>query len=109
MKKRFDIPTTFVVTGIIQAAFLLAYALSLLFIRYFQNDFNLIISCLLIIAPVMPICFSMNFSELTYARGENGKGKKEAAKWLYVILSALIMLVAWIIYGALWVSITGGV
>jgi hypothetical protein len=57
----------------------------------------------------MPICFSMNFSELTYARGENGKGKKEAAKWLYVILSALIMLVAWIIYGALWVSITGGV
>ena len=88
MKKKFNVPKTFIITGIVQAAFLLFYALSLLFISYFENDFNLLISCLLMITPVMPICFSMNFIALIYACYENKQ--KYVAKWLYIILTALI-------------------
>jgi hypothetical protein len=55
----------------------------------------------------MPICFICNIVALISARDENGKGEKEGGKWLYIILSAFAMLIAWFAYIGVWITFTG--
>ena len=115
MKKRFDVPTTFIITGIIQMVFLVLYAIVLFlifFIPILKNMYSEFIyihfqfAMTLALVPVMPICLIWNSVALIYARDENGKGEKEGRKWLYIILSALFMLVAWVAYIGVWITFT---
>jgi hypothetical protein len=57
----------------------------------------------------MPVCLIWNTLALCYVLDISQKREKEGRKWLYVILSSLIMLVAWVIYIGVWISLTGGV
>ena len=99
MKKRYDIPKTFIITGIIQAIFFILYLASGLYVIFSPNlerevlDF---FGALMTIIPVMPVCFICNVNALISAHNENGKCEKKVGKWLYIILSAVAMSVAWI-------------
>ena len=99
MKKKFNVPKTFITTGIIQAVFFLLYLASGLYTVFVPNldrevlDF---FGALMTIIPVMPVCFICNVNALISAHNENGKCEKKVGKWLYIILSAVAMSVAWI-------------
>ena len=98
-KKRYNVKKTFIITGIIQAIFFLLYLASGLYVIFAPNldrevlDF---FGALMTIIPVMPVCFICNIVALISARDENGKGEKEGIKWLYIILSALAISIAWL-------------
>ncbi len=101
-KKRYNVKKTFIVTGIIQAVVALLYSVPGIYAifspqitRDILDAFGYLLVLLSIIIPVMPICFICNVVALISARDENGKGEKEGRKWLYIILSALIMTIAW--------------
>lgn len=98
MKKRFDIPTTFVVTGIIQAIFFILYlaaGLYVIFATQLERNVLDFFGAHMALVPVMPICFCCNVIALISSRYKNGKSEKEGRKWLYIILSAVAMSVAW--------------
>ena len=102
-KKRYNIQKTFIVTGMIQAVFALIYCVPGIYAifspqiaRDVLDAFGYLFVLLSVIIPVMPICFICNVVALISARDENGKGEKEGRKWLYIISSALIMIIAWI-------------
>jgi len=112
MKKEFNIKKIFVITGVIQAVFLTLYAVALFLIPFMPilpPHIHFQFAAVLSVIPVMPVCLIWNTFALSYALDISGKREKEGRKWLYVILSALIMLVAWLIYIGVWISLTGGV
>ena len=101
-KKRYNVKKTFIVTGIIQAVVALLYSVPGIYVifspeitRDVLDAFGYLLVLLSFIIPVMPICFICNAVALISARDENGKGEKEGRKWLYIILSALVMIAAW--------------
>ena len=98
MKKRFDVPTTFIITGIIQAIFFILYLVAGLYVIFAtQLDRNVLdfFGAHMALIPVIPICFCCNVIALISSRYKNGKSEKEGGKWLYIILSAVVMSVAW--------------
>lgn len=112
MKKEFNIKNTFIITGIIQALFLALYAIALLLIPFMPTlppQIHFQFAATLSVIPVMPVCLIWNTLALCYVLDISQKREKEGRKWLYVILSSLIMLVAWVIYIGVWISLTGGV
>ncbi len=98
MKKRFDVPTTFIITGIIQAVFFLLYLAAGIYVIFApeldRNVFDFFGASMALI-PVIPVCFGCNVIALISSRYINGKSEKEGGKWLYIILSAVVMSVAW--------------
>ena len=98
MKKRFDVPTTFIITGIIQAIFFILYLAAGLYVIFApeldRNVFDFFGASMALI-PVIPVCFGCNVIALISSRYINGKSEKEGRKWLYIILSAVAMSVAW--------------
>ena len=98
MKKRFDVPTTFIITGIIQAIFFILYLATGLYVIFAtQLDRNVLdfFGAHMALIPVIPICFCCNVIALISSRYKNGKSEKKGGKWLYIILSAVVMSVAW--------------
>lgn len=100
--KKIQRQKTFIVTGIIQAVVALLYSVPGIYAifspeitRDVLDAFGYLLVLLSFIIPVMPICFICNAVALISARDENGKGEKEGRKWLYIILSALVMITAW--------------
>ena len=107
-KKQYNLKKTFIVTGIVQAAFLLAYTLWVIGFYCLHDkgvisDIMLLIFGLLILAPVMPVCLAFNATALSNSSDRNNK----VIKWVYVIFCALAMTLAWLIYGVLVVILTG--
>lgn len=98
MKKRFDVPTTFIITGIIQAIFFILYLASGLYVSFaprLERDIVDFFGAHMALIPVIPVCFGCNVIALISSRYINGKSEKEGRKWLYIILSAVAMSVAW--------------
>ena len=102
MKKKFNVKKTFIVTGIIQAVVALLYSVPGIYAifspeitRDVLDAFGYLLVLLSFIIPVMPICFCCNVIALISSRYINGKSEKEGRKWLYIILSALVMIAAW--------------
>lgn len=98
MKKEFNVKTTFIVTGIIQAIFFILYLASGLYVSFaprLERDIVDFFGAHMALIPVIPICFCCNVIALISSRYINGKSEKEGRKWLYIILSAMAMSVAW--------------
>lgn len=107
-KKQYNLKKTFIVTGIVQAAFLLAYALWVIGFYCLPDkgvisDIMVLIFGLLILAPVMPVCLAFNATALSNSSDKNNK----AIKWIYVIFCALAMTAAWLIYVVFVASLLG--
>lgn len=107
-KKQYNLKKTFIVTGIVQAAFLLAYALWVLIFYCLPDecvipDIMALLFGLLMLVPVMPVCLAFNATALVNSSDRNNK----VIKWVYVIFCALAMSAAWLIYGVLVVILTG--
>jgi hypothetical protein len=98
MKKRYYIPKTFIITGTIQAIFFLLYLAAGIYV-IFAPELNRNVldffGAHMALIPVIPICFCCNVIALISSRYKNGKSEKEGGKWLYIILSAVVMSVAW--------------
>jgi hypothetical protein len=101
-KKRYNVKKTFIVTGIIQGVFAIIYLMPWVYVAYSPQITRDVLDAfgflfvLSVIFPVMPVCFICNIVALISARDENGKGEKEGIKWLYIILSALAISIAWL-------------
>ena len=114
MKKKFNVKTTFIVTGIIQACFLLLYFVPLIS-SYFLWSQGLsvgleiwIIVRNFFLIPVAPICLIVNFISLIFSRKETSNLEKLEYMGLF-LSEILFMSIAWFFLWGLFVSLNGGV
>jgi hypothetical protein len=110
---------TFTVTTIIQAAYivLMAAAILLMFLTrddFFHNyrDLGYELGTLLFViamtSPVMPVCLAVN-TAVFCARRKATEQKQRRACLALLILSPIVVTIAWMAFGVLFVEITGGV
>ena len=103
MKKKFNVPKTFIITGIIQAVSLLLYLASGIYVMFALKLDHLVLDrrvvdffgAFMSLIPIMPVCLGCNVIALISSRYKNGKSESDGRKWLYIILSAVAMSVAW--------------
>ena len=105
---------TFVVTTGIQIAYVLFMAVSLLLIALNVEDsetgFELgsLLFSLAVVSPVMPVCLAVNTAVFCAWRKGN-EGKRRCVYLALLIVSPILVTVAWLACGVLFVNLTGGV
>ena len=110
---------TFTATAIIQVAYIMLMAAAILLIFLNRNDFfhnyrNLgyelgtLLFVISMISPVMPVCLAVN-TAVFCARRKATEQKQRRACLALLILSPIVVTIAWMAFGVLLVEITGGV
>ena len=110
---------TFTATAIIQAAYIVLMAAAILLIFLNRNDFfhnyrNLgyelgtLLFVISMISPVMPVCLAVNTAVFCARRRETEQKQRRMCLTL-LILSPVVVTLAWMTFGFLFVEITGGV
>ena len=105
---------TFTVTTVIQAAYILFMAASILLIALDAEDsrtgFELgsFLFSLTVVSPVMPVCLAVNTAVFCVRRKATELKQRRACLAL-LILSPIVVTIAWMAFGVLFVEITGGV
>ena len=105
---------TFTVTTVIQAAYILFMAASLLLIALDAEDsrtgfeFGSFLFSLAVVSPVMPVCLAVN-TAVFCARRKAVELKQRRVCLALLISSPMIVTVAWLVLGVLFVDMTGGV
>ena len=114
MKKKFDAKKTFIVTGIIQAVFLLLYLVPIIYASFLWSQglgvsleiWMLVRNFFLI--PVAPICLIVNFISLIFSRKETSKLEK--MQYIGLFFSEIFFMgIAWFFLWGLFVAYNGGV
>ena len=114
MKKKFNLKTTLIVTGIIQACFLLFYLVPVIYSCFLWSQglgvsleiWMLVRNFFLI--PVAPICLIVNFISLIFSKKETSKLEKQ--KYIRLFLSEIFfMSIAWFFLWSFFVVLNGGV
>ena len=109
----------FTVTTIIQAAYILVMAAAILLMFLTRDDFfhhyrNLgyelgsLLFMIAMISPVMPVCLAVN-TAVFCARRKATELKQRRVCLALLIVSPILMTVAWLACGVLFVNLTGGV
>ena len=110
---------TFTVTTVIQAAYILFMAAAILLMALTRDDFfhhyrNLgyelgsLLFMIAMISPVMPVCLAVNTAVFCVRRKATELKQRRACLAL-LILSPIVVTIAWMAFGVLFVEITGGV
>ena len=105
---------TFTVTTVIQAAYILFMAAALLLIALNVEDsrtgFELgsFLFSLAVVSPVMPVCLAVN-TAVFCARRKAAELKQRRVCLALLIVSPILVTVAWLACGVLLVNLTGGV
>ena len=110
---------TFTVTSVIQAAYivLMAAAILLMFLtrdNFFHNyrdlgyELGTLLFVIAMISPVMPVCLAVN-TAVFCARRKATEQKQRRVCLALLISSPMIVTVAWLVLGVLFVDMTGGV
>ena len=110
---------TFTVTTVIQAAYivLMAAAILLMFLtreeflirfRYFPYELGMLLSMIAMVLPVMPVCLAVN-TAVFCARRKAVELKQRRVCLALLILFPIVVTIAWMAFGVLFVEITGGV
>ena len=105
---------TFTVTTIIQAAYIVLMAAAILLIALHVEEsrtgFELgsLLFSLAIVLPIMPVCLAVN-TAVFCARRKATEQKQRRACLALLILSPIVVTIAWMAFGVLLVEITGGV
>ena len=105
---------TFTVTTVIQAAYILFMAASILLIALDAEDsrtgFELgsFLFSLAVVSPVMPVCLAVN-TAVFCARRKAAELKQRRVCLALLIVSPILVTVAWLACGVLLVNLTGGV
>ena len=105
---------TFIVTTVIQAAYILFMAASILLIALDAEDsrtgFELgsFLFSLAVVSPVMPVCLAVN-TAVFCARRKAAELKQRRVCLALLIVSPILVTVAWLACGVLLVNLTGGV
>ena len=105
---------TFIVTTVIQAAYILFMAASILLIALDAEDsrtgFELgsFLFSLTVVSPVMPVCLAVN-TAVFCARRKAAELKQRRVCLALLIVSPILVTVAWLACGVLLVNLTGGV
>ena len=105
---------TFTVTTVIQVTYVLFMAVALLLIALNVEDsrtgFELgsLLYYLAVVSPVMPMCLAVN-TAVFCARRKATEQKQRRACLALLILSPIVVTIAWMAFGVLFVEITGGV
>ena len=114
MKKKFNVKTTFIVTSIIQACFLILYLVPVIYSHFLWSqglsvglEIWIIVRNFFLI-PVAPICLIVNFISLIFSRKETSKADKLGYMGLF-LSEILFMGIAWFFLWGLFVSYNGGV
>ncbi len=110
---------TLTITSAIQGAYILLMAASILLMalnrdnflhsfRDFWYELGILLFLISIVSPIMPICLAVNTAVFCARR----KATEPQRRWRYLallILSPIVVTVAWVACGVLFVEITGGV
>ena len=110
---------TFTVTTVIQAAYILFMAAAILLMaltreeflirfRYFPYELGMLLSMIAMVLPVMPVCLAVN-TAVFCARRKATEQKQRRACLALLILFPIVVTIAWMAFGVLFVEITGGV
>ena len=105
---------TFTVTTVIQAAYILFMAASLLLIalnvEVSRTGFELgsLLFSLAVVSPVMPVCLAVN-TAVFCTRRKAAELKQRRVCLALLIVSPILVTVAWLACGVLFVNLTGGV
>lgn len=110
---------TFTVTTVIQAAYILVMAAAILLMFLTRDDFlhhyrdlgyelGSLLFMIAMISPVMPVCLAVN-TAVFCARRKATEQKQRRACLVLLILSPIVVTIAWMAFGVLFVEITGGV
>ena len=105
---------TFTVTTVIQAAYILFMAASLLLIalnvEVSRTGFELgsFLFSLAVVSPVMPMCLAVN-TAVFCTRRKAAELKQRRVCLALLIVSPILVTVAWLACGVLLVNLTGGV
>lgn len=114
MKKKFNVKTTLIVTGTIQACLLLFYLVPVIYSCFLWSKglgvsleiWMLVRNFFLI--PVAPICLIVNFISLIFSKKETSKLEKQ--KYIRLFLSEIFfMSIAWFFLWSFFVALNGGV
>ena len=105
---------TFTVTTIIQAAYIVLMAAAILLIALHVEEsrtgFELgsLLFSLAIVLPIMPVCLAVN-TAVFFARRKATEQKPRRVCLTLLILSPILVTVAWLACGVWVVNLTGGV
>ena len=110
---------TFTVTTVIQAAYILFMAAAILLMaltreeflirfRYFPYELGMLLSMIAMVLPVMPVCLAVN-TAVFCARRKAAELKQRRVCLALLIVSPILVTVAWLACGVLLVNLTGGV
>ena len=110
---------TFTVTTIIQAAYIVLMAAAILLMFLTRDDFlhhyrdlgyelGSLLSMIAMISPVMPVCLAVN-TAVFCARRKATEQKQTRVCLTLLILSPILVTVAWLACGVWFVGLTGGV
>lgn len=110
---------TFTVTTVIQAAYILVMAAAILLMFLTRDDFlhhyrdlgyelGSLLFMIAMISPVMPVCLAVN-TAVFCARRRAAELKQRRVCLALLIVSPVLVTVAWLACGVLFVNLTGGV
>ena len=110
---------TFTVTTIIQAAYIVLMAAAILLMaltreeflirfRYFPYELGMLLSMIAMVLPVMPVCLAVN-TAVFCTRRKAAELKQRQVCLALLILFPIVVTIAWMAFGVLFVEITGGV
>ena len=110
---------TFTVTTVIQAAYIVLMAAAILLMFLTRDDFfhhyrdlgyelGSLLFMIAMISPVMPVCLAVN-TAVFCARRKATEQKQRRVCLTLLILSPIVVTIAWMAFGVLFVEITGGV
>ena len=110
---------TFTVTTVIQAAYILVMAAAILLMFLTRDDFfhhyrdlgyelGSLLFMIAMISPVMPVCLAVN-TAVFCARRRAAELKQRRVCLALLISSPVLVTVAWLACGVLFVNLTGGV
>ena len=109
---------TFTVTTVIQAAYVLFMAAVILLMaltreeflirfRYVPYELGMLLSMIAMVLPVMPVCLAVNTAVFCARRTVAGLKQRRVCLAL-LISSPILVTVAWMAFGVLFVHLTGG-
>ena len=110
---------TFTVTTVIQAAYILVMAAAILLMFLTRDDFlhhyrdlgyelGSLLFMIAMISPVMPVCLAVN-TAVFCTRRKAAEVKQRRVCLALLIVSPILVTVAWLACGVLFVNLTGGV
>ena len=110
---------TFTVTTVIQVTYVLFMAAAILLMFLTRDDFfhhyrdlgfelGSLLFMSAMISPVMPVCLAVN-TAVFCARRKAAEQKQRRACLALLILFPIVVTIAWMAFGVLFVEITGGV